>query len=252
MNDQSPKVGPTSVEDRFSAFIRSFGGEVVADLLPPRAGQLPLNADYMLFERTVVAELKCLEKDCFRAVDVGQKFQKLVHGWVRDGILAPELMADGTFSTADLPRKCALQALDVFAKPLRDAVTHANKQIKATKALFDIPDAKGLLIVANDGNRALYPKFAMEILGHLFRDRFSAINSSIYFAPRMDISMGGVPGLNRFWISGSTRDEGTGVPPVLLNALQQGWVQFEGAVAVSIADPTLVRDIGFPSVDRAR
>src|SRR5437667_8424155 len=137
-SQKPPRDRTNDVEYQFTSFVREFGGEVVADLLPHDKA-FPLNADYLLFGREVVAELKCLEKDYFRNVEVGEKLARLANDWARTGLLSHEQIATGRFSTDALPEKCGLQAISVFAKPLREAVTHANDQLKATKAHFQIP-----------------------------------------------------------------------------------------------------------------
>ncbi len=188
-----------SLETRVTSFIESFGGEVVAKLLK-KGGDLPKNADFLLFDRTVVAELKCLEKDYFSAHDVERKLTALVNGWIRSGILRDDQIQNGKFSVNDLSEICALQTLEVFAKPIREAITHANNQIKETKRHFDLPTARGLILIANDGNRSLNPDLVMHILGRLLRARFSALDSFVYFAPDMQIT---VPDLNSRLVYGS-------------------------------------------------
>lgn len=48
------------VEPTFDSFVEWFGGELVRKALPSNTN-VPLNADYFLRSRTIVAELKCLE-----------------------------------------------------------------------------------------------------------------------------------------------------------------------------------------------
>lgn len=240
----------THVEYQFTSFVRGFGGEVVADLLPHDKPS-PLNADYFLFGREVVAELKCLEQDYFRAARVGEKLTALANEWVRAGLLGFEQLATGRFSTETLPEKCALQAIAVFAKPLKAAVVHANKQLKATKAHFQLPNAKGLLIIANDGNFSLNPELTMHVLGRLFREHFSAIESYIYFAPRLATRIPGVAEHARIWISGPTRGAGTGVSSELMKRIEERWHQYVrsrfggGMKRIDTDDPQLLRSAKF-------
>jgi hypothetical protein len=240
----------TDVEYQFTSFVRGFGGEVVADLLP-RGKPPPLNADYFLFGREVVAELKCLEQDYFRDARVGEKLAKLANEWVRAGLLGLEQIATGRFSTETLPETCALQAISVFAKPLKAAVIHANKQLKATKTHFQLPRAKGLLILANDGNFSLNPELTMHVLGRLFREHFSAIESYIYFAPRLVTKIAGVTDQGRIWISGPTRGAGTGVSSELMKRIEEGWHRYVqshfggGMKRINTDDPQLLRSAIF-------
>lgn len=235
-----------TIEKQFTSFVRWLGGEVVENLLSG-VHQLPMNADYFLFQRAVVAELKCLEKNYFDAPEVNDKLTKLANGWVRDGLLLPEQIVDGRFSTDALPERCALQTMEVFAKPLREAVTYANNQLKATKRYFGVPDAKGLLILANEGNLSLNPNLTVHMLARLFRDRFSAVESFIYFTPHIDVAVPTIDRPSRIWLSGSTRDGAVGVPPQLLKRIQEGWVQFLQTTAfgpietIHVSDEALLR-----------
>lgn len=47
---------------RFSEYVRSIGGECVDDLIPPRASG-PKMADYLLWQRAMVVEMKCITTD---------------------------------------------------------------------------------------------------------------------------------------------------------------------------------------------
>lgn len=249
MTEQKPASQAAGVEYHFTSFVRWFGGEIVADLLP-RNQPLPLNADYLLFEREIVAELKCLETDYFRAARVSERFTELANEWARAGLLRPEQIATGRFSTNSLPERCALEAMAVFAKPVREAVTHANLQLKATKAHFQIPNAKGLLILANDGNFSLTPQFTMHVLGRLLRERFSAIESFIYFAPTIVTKLPGIADKARIWISGPTRGLGTGVPSERMTRIHEGWFEYlqlglGSTEVIDVADHQLLRSAEF-------
>ena len=237
-------------EDLFTSFVRATIGESIEELLP-RAPELPKNADYFLFNRAVIAELKCLQKDYFSDHGVNEKLTKLLNVWVRDGTLRPETFASGRFSTDALPKRCTMQVIDVFAKPLREAVTDANKQIKETRSYFNTPGAKGLLILANDGNYSLTPELTVHILAGLFRNRFSAIDSFIYFAPEMETCIPHVVEAARIWISGPVRDPQMGVPNDLLAQIKDQWVQFSqmrtetNAQTIRVSDNALLGQARF-------
>jgi hypothetical protein len=236
----------TQLEATFTSFVRDFGGEVVEDLLPPKASAVAKNADYLLFDRAVVAELKCLQKNYFNAAEVDAKMNRLFAEWRADGSLRDEHIVNGRFSTESLPERCQRQAVDVFAQPLDRAVKKAHKQIESTKALLSLPHAKGLLILANDGNFSLFPDMAVRIL----RDRFSkglpAIQSFAYFAPGMEVTVRGAGNVKRFWVDGPARDS-IEVPPELLAKLRSAWVRFNGNTEV-IAQPNSIDGIGFTAV----
>jgi len=91
-----------------------------------------------------------------------------------------------------------------------------------------MPDAKGLLLLANDGNYALE---AQNVRGIMIRfltrdDSFPFINTIVYFTPNMLVQMpdGSVgPLWMHLW-----RDKSIGIPYQFLNDLNRGWAEFHG------------------------
>jgi hypothetical protein len=198
-----------------------------------------------------VAELKCLEENYFNSQRIGAKVTKVFNEWMRKGILRPEHIKNGKFSTADLPPQCALQVLKIIGNSLKKSVVDANLQIRQTKAYFNLPEAKGLLILANDGNFALTPDLSMHVLARLFRDHFSSIDSFIYFAPRLKTQVPMADRDARLWVSGPSRDRNLGVDPELLGQISHGWISFlkthlrQEIELLKIEDHGLVREIQF-------
>mgnify|MGYP001613309025 CR=1 FL=1 len=172
------------VEETFNTFVEDFGGELV-DKLFEGVGERPNNADYFFRNRTVVAELKCLKKNYFNDQKVGEKLNAMMNSWVKQGLLQPENIKDGMFQTGDLPPQCTIEVFKAFSSPTKEAVEKANKQIKETRKYFGVPDAKGLLILANDGNYSINPQLMVQILENLFKSRFTSIDSFIFFTPNM-------------------------------------------------------------------
>ena len=99
---QPPKK--RALEDTFDTVVRQSGDEVVKDLLSPDAPQLPLNADYLLAGRTVVAELKCLQKDYSVDAKVGEKLQNLLDRWKMEGLIRAEHIVNGRCRSSVCPR----------------------------------------------------------------------------------------------------------------------------------------------------
>lgn len=213
------------VEETFNAFVEDFGGELVGKHFIG-SGNAPKNADYFLDGRAVVAELKCLEKDYFSNRQVAEKLNRMMNRWAREGLLRPEHVEDGRFRTDDLPRECGLEVYKLFYGPVKEAVEKANKQIKETKKYFNLPDAKGLLILANDGNYSLSPKLSMQILGWLLPNRYTGIDSFIYFTPNMRLAAPQYDRQVHVWISGPSRPSANAVGPEYLRQICKGWTSF--------------------------
>lgn len=213
------------VEGSFNEFVEDFGGELVSKLLEGK-GHRPRNADYFFCNRTIVSELKCLEKNYFNDRNIGAKLTAIANRWVGEGLLRPEHMKDGRFQTDDLPRQCAVEMFKVFSSPVREAIKKANKQIKETKEYFEVPNAKGLLILANDGNYSINPKLMIQILGNLLATDYTGLDSFIFFTPNMRAYTPQIDRQFNVWISGPTRSSANAVEPEFLSEIHQGWVSF--------------------------
>jgi hypothetical protein len=213
------------VEDSFNKFVEDFGGELISKIFAGK-GKRPNNADYFFRNRTIVAELKCLKKNYYNDQQVGDKLNLMINRWIKEGLLRTEHIKGGRFQTGDLPRQCAIEALQVFSVPTKQAVKKANKQIKETKKYFEIPDAKGLLILANDGNYSINPKFMIQILEKLLPNKYTSIDSFIFFTPNMRVYTPQIDQQLNVWVSGRCRPSSNEVEPKYLQEIQQGWISF--------------------------
>lgn len=227
MTDAVGKIPPPDmdVEAVFNDFVEDFGGELISKHFAGK-GHTPLNADYFLRDRTVVAELKCLEKDYFSDRRVGEKVDALLNKWARAGRIRPEHFVNGQLQINSIGRDCALEVFKVFYQPVMEAVKKANKQIKETKRHFNLPDAKGLLILANDGNYSLSPELTMNILGNLLPNQFTGIDSFIYFTPNMRFASPKVDRQVHVWISGPSRPTANAIESEYLTQIQEAWASY--------------------------
>src|SRR6266567_2712992 len=140
------------IESSFNEFVKEFNGELVSELLPDNP---PFkNADYLFRNDNVIAELKCLQKDILEEPDIKAKVNALYDVWVHKGLVRP---AWGTFevNVANLPLECQREVYGLIKKPIKRTIEKANKQIKSTKEHLNLPNAAGLLLLANDGNYSL-------------------------------------------------------------------------------------------------
>jgi hypothetical protein len=170
-------------------FIKSCDGELVASILDSGSNP-PKNADYVFRLAGVIAELKGLEEASF-----GESFQNkmsaLVESWANRGLGI--IWGTQRVDLAQLPPVCQQEVLDVIGKPLqRNILAKANQQIRATKESLKLPDAKGLLMVASDGNEDLLPMDVLFFFWRILQKRhadgtpqYSSIDALLYFNPRM-------------------------------------------------------------------
>jgi hypothetical protein len=93
---------------------------------------------------------------------------------------------------------------------------------------LNMPHAKGLLLLANDGNYALEAQNVLAIMLRLLNkdNAFPFINTIVYFTPNMLVRMpdGSIgPLWMHLW-----RDKDKGIPYQFLNDLNCGWAEFHG------------------------
>lgn len=169
------------IESSFNEFVKESDGELVSDLLPPN----PLdNADYLFRKANVVSELKCLEKDILEANDFKAKFNALYDQWVRKGLVLQRWGYLEITSTT-LPLQCQKELASLIKNPIERSIKKANKQIKQTKADFDVPNASGLLFLVNDGLYSLESAHVIDIACKILNNQYSAVDAFVYLTVNM-------------------------------------------------------------------
>jgi hypothetical protein len=203
-----PKHAPSqvTVESTFDNFVRNIGGELVRNLIPNR--NPCSNADYMFGSASVVAELKCLENETFTA-EYERKMQRLADSWTHRRLLV--MHGKRQINLRTLPLQCQAEWLRILEAPIqKHVVAAANKQIRATKERLGLPNAKGLLLIASDGNCSLQPYDFMCLLGRVLKKRdehgapqYSSIHGIAYFSVTMKVQVPAVEPSASFWIGGA-------------------------------------------------
>lgn len=212
------------VEDSFNEFVLEFGGEVVSTLLPKNPSFK--NADYFFQDRSIVAELKCLEKDTFQDRTYRKKMGILYDKWVRLGLIPDSLFRPSIIETKDYPLECQRAVANLLKRPIETRIKEANRQIKETKNHFNLPDAKGLLLLVNDGNYSFESDALLYTVGRCLKSQFTAIHSVIYFTVNMAANK---PSIDRdvlIWVDACARDTEEELPRAFLNGLRDSWVSF--------------------------
>ena len=199
-------VNTTPLQSIVDPFVKSAGGEVVAELIEQNPEQAPTQADYFFRRENVILELKALEKPSFGDSYV-RKLSDLTNSWVERGMF----IAYGTVRVdiRGMHPICQQEWLDVLAEPLqRNVIAKANRQISETKRLLGAETAKGLLWLASDGNLDLQSTdvwfLVSRILGKKTSEgqkQFSGIDGVIYFHPRAPAIAAGLPGDVFLWLA---------------------------------------------------
>jgi hypothetical protein len=141
------------VEPTFNEFVEKTGGELIEKILPPQKGQK--RADYLFRTPGIIAELKCLEHDPFTR-DYQTKLQALVNSWQARGLI--RIYGTVQLDVRQVLHQCQTEWLNITEQPLnRNIISKASRQIRDTKAALGLPEAKGVLLLANDGNRSMTP-----------------------------------------------------------------------------------------------
>lgn len=194
-----------TLESIVDPFVKRVGGERISDIV---GNNNPAkSADYLFRTHNVIAELKSLQAGTF--VDSTQrKMTEMMIRWQRERRLI--VFGTAKVDSSKLPPECRDELFSVMSEALQKQVVYAaNDQIKSTKKLLNMPDAKGLLWVASDGNEFLQPNVVWYLLHRILQKKkqngdpaYSSIHGLAYFSPRM---LGQIPGVSQpalLWFSG--------------------------------------------------
>jgi hypothetical protein len=172
-------------------FAKQAGGELVTDLIDTR--NPPSNADYFFREQNVIIELKALESDTF-GDSYKTKLGQLVAAWVARGLI--EIYGTNVpLRLNELPPECQDDWNALTRRSMQSKVfAKANAQISATKRLLGRAAAKGVLLLASDGNKDLQPGSVWFLAGQILDKKhpdgspqYSHINGLAYFTPRIPV-----------------------------------------------------------------
>lgn len=190
------------IEPTFNEFVEKIGGELIDKIVPPQQGQK--RADYLFRTPGMIAELKCLEHDLFTP-DYQAKLQALVTSWQGRGLI--RILGTVQLDVRHVPRQCQTEWLNITEQPLnRNIVSKANRQIKETKAALGLPEAKGVLLLANDGNRSMTPSNIFFFLNRILNKKkddgtlvCSSIDWIVLFSTNVAVMVGRDPRPMMFW-----------------------------------------------------
>jgi hypothetical protein len=208
-----------SFEEVFRDFIRNFGGRVV-----PEGDEE--SADFFLPQDDIVAELKILQLDA--RLEHDNKLHGLVDDWTRRGLIV--VFGRTVISLQKLNPICQREWLHILQPPVERVIRKANRQIRSTKQSLNCPSAKGLLLIANDGNLLYTNPTDYMILVSLAlakktttgERQYPHIFCVVYFSYRIASRDEGMP----FWISGDVEPKGSSSMHAILERLRLGWLSY--------------------------
>jgi hypothetical protein len=214
--------GRFSVDAALARIVQKAGGALVSDLLPPHQNR-DQNADYLFRQFGVIGELKRLEKDQGDDPGMAAKRNLLYRQWLdqkRPGV--PIVYGTARLDLRNLPPECQNEMISLYREPILRRIKKANEQIKSTRSMFNLPDATGLLFLAQDGDYSIGPQAILSLAARCVKGgRFRGIDDIICF----NASPGGLPGDPlgyMFWVH-TCRDSARAVPETLLRSLREAW-----------------------------
>lgn len=210
IDGKRPRRGSTvkevrTLESIVDPFVSRVGGRRISEMAGNKNPKK--NADYLFERQQVIAELKLLQAGSI--VEAFQrKLTKLTRRWQKEGKLI--VFGRAMVSSSRLSPECREEMFSAMAEALqKHVVVAANAQIKSTKELLNLPDAKGLLWVASDGNEFLQPNTVWYLLHRILQKKksdgnpaYSSIHGLAYFSPRMLAQVKGIQEPVLLWISG--------------------------------------------------
>ncbi len=170
-----------NVEDFFNEYVEYFGGQVISNNeqnLVDRA-----NADYLFKDDNVIAELKCFQKDLFNNEDDIPRVFNFLNKWEEKKLIQQGDKIKIILGSKQLPKECYADLLEACTKTIDRALHKANKQIVESKRTFNIPNAKGIVLLCNDGNYFVQNDIFLGLIANIMVRKYmeSDIDGFVYF-----------------------------------------------------------------------
>lgn len=187
---------PANVEKLINQFVIENEGSLVNSLV---SGNIETkNADYFFGNSNVIAELKCFQKDLFDNKDDIARLFTFFDKWKQRELIEEGDELKFIFGKKTLPTECWHDLLAAVSKTIERAVHKGNKQIIETKVLLKKPDAKGLLLLCNDGNyfvqNGAFVQLICDVIVRKYSD--SAVDGFVYFTYNQTAT---IPGSDLDW-----------------------------------------------------
>lgn len=216
---------PLPVEETFNEYVKQFGGQLISELLQTDP-QRPQNADYYFPSHGAIAELKCFEKDLFNNREDVERIGHIIQKNHESGLVDGYKGFRWLLGQEPLPSEYRRDMLSLARRYYENAIRKADKQIESTKKLLDLPNARGLVLLANDGNYFSHPAEAASLIAQVMQNHFmeSHIDGFVYFTVNTVVKVSDNNGELMYWVP-SYRETGDGLAD-FVNHLGAGWGDF--------------------------
>jgi hypothetical protein len=231
--DQTWTPRHIEIEPTFASFVPTFrGGQFVSELIP-KSGKMPLNADYFFPADNVIAELKCFEKNPTEASDWPDRMMRAFEAAGRSFEDAASVVPG-----APVPDEVGANLFNWLRDAIRGTVKAGNRQIRETKRALGGPDARGVLLIANDHHYGFAPAMMVDIISDAVATlRDNHVDALVYFTPNV---FHRIENSDVAWIFWETRyvEDANGSIQEFVNALGRKWADYQQAVT---GDPYVAR-----------
>jgi hypothetical protein len=173
-------------EPTIDSFVQSIGGKRVSSIVPKPTFE---NADYIFVESSIVLELKIIETEFGESKEFRKKSSALIAKDV-EKYGRPQIPLLGRPFTQDFISGIS----ELYRRPLSRITKQANRQIKATKKHFGIPNGTGILLCVNDNFRGIKPAWIANLFSRILKGSCRSIEAVIYVTnhcvtiPKSDVS----------------------------------------------------------------
>jgi hypothetical protein len=186
---------PIAVEPSWREFVRSVGGTVIEDELPQTRGFK--NADFAFFDSSVIAELKEIETEFSTAPAFRTGFDALMQRLITEH---PEWRPALLGATDQYPTWFLPEFVRLFRPPLSRILKKANRQLRDTKAHFNIKSPTGVLLLVNDGFASIGPELVRAQTSELLLHSYSSIDCCIYLTVNRYVEIAGSNEPKLLWV----------------------------------------------------
>jgi len=187
MTEEPWKPTFIDIEKEFTNFVNSFRDGQTVEQAVAEIPKGVLNADFVFQVDQVIAELKCLKED---ASDSNKRAERLAKAYVKTEHTGSDLMGY-LWRGEPMPDAVRQRLFNVESRSMCSAILKANKQIRATKRLLRMDNARGLVLVANDQNFGFSPRSITKVVCDSFKKMKDChVDCIVYFTPNVYHDMG--------------------------------------------------------------
>jgi hypothetical protein len=219
---------------RFTEYVKAIDGECVDELIPKtNTGQK--KADYLLWNRSVVAELKCITTDYARLAQQNDRRERVIARAMAAGLVSSQqitsrrVLPDGRIATKYRLDESVAEAvrsdlLDAESVPLKRLAKEVSEQVRATADELRIGTFAGLLILINLADQRLEPSNFFWMVGRALLDYRETLHYVALFSPHLGpvLPDGRRASLMFTGMNGRQNDEGMSK----VSTLMGGWLRF--------------------------